>query len=261
MKKLLIFTTCLLLISTIKQPIMSKNLFSDIGINLGFNNFRLIGGTTAIQPMFVSPYDKSVYSVGGLNYIEPGVDLSTTLFLDDKNIHRIIAGTEYTYMYPKEIATTRTNYSYYYCYHKVCFFDAYLGYHFSFYKAPFQNVRMFSGLEIMFNNIILNEFEFGTKAIKGVKPPEGWSGEERSNYEKKDPDFRVGSRIRAGFEGRIKPNVYIVASGTLGIYNLLNRNDATGELFSIQNKFDKKESYQPFFNFLISFQYRFNDVE
>jgi hypothetical protein len=48
----------------------------------------------------------------------------------------------------------------------------------------------------------------------------------------------------------------------LGIYNLLGRNDDVGELFNQTIPailFNDKESLQPFFNFLVSFQYRFND--
>jgi hypothetical protein len=75
-----------------------------------------------------------------------------------------------------------------------------------------------------------------------------------------DASFRFGSRIRAGFEGRLHERIYANASFTLGIYNLLGRNDRVGELFNqTLMLFDTKESLQPFFNFLVSFQYRFND--
>jgi hypothetical protein len=110
----------------------------------------------------------------------------------------------------------------------------------------------------MFNNIILNELKDGLKAVPGVR--DSIVSEIELIYSKPH-SFRMGSRIRIGFEGRIKENIYLGASGTLGIYNLLGRNDKTGELFNYPNAFDKQEAFQPFFNFLISFQYRFNDKE
>ena len=259
MKRILILLTYLVLSISIKHSLISKDLFNDIGINVGFNTFRLIGDNPAIEPIFVNSDSKLGYSGGGLNYIEPGIDLSATLFLDANYTHRIVIGGEYIYMYPKEIVTIK-NYAYRYAYHKVYFIDGYVGYHFSFYKTPFQNVRIYSGLELMFNNILLNELEYGIKSIANAKPSPNLFEEDKYVY-KKEPSFRIGGRIRAGFEGRIKNNIYIVANGTLGIYNLLNRNDVTGELFTIYDSIDKKESFQPFFNFLISFQYRFNDIE
>jgi len=254
MKKILIFISCLLLIT---QSLISKDLFNDVGINLGFNTFRLVGDNPATEPIFVKRDNKLPHSGGGLNYIEPGVDLSATLFLDDNKIHRIIAGGEYISMNGKEAASIE-NVGYKYAYHKVSFIDAYMGYHFSFYKAPFQNVRIFAGLEFMFNNIILNELERGFKILPGNESSH-YADSQYVEIYKKEPAFRIGSRIRVGFEGRIKENIYITASTTLGIYNLINRNDATKELFTIPRSLDTKESFQPFFNFLISFQYRFND--
>ena len=237
----------------INSNMLFSALFEDIGINVGFNTFRLLGDNLSTQPQLPFPGNMSG---GGLNYIEPGFDISATLFLDKNDVHRLIAGIEYIAMNAKEVVANKA-YAYFYAHHYVNFIDAFCGYHYSFYKAPWQNVRIYSGLELMFNNTILNELEWGQKALKNATPPSDFY-EEKVFYNKSDK-FRIGGRIRLGFEGRVKDNIYIGASGTLGIYNLYKQNDKTGELFNFQNIYDKTESFQPFFNFLISMQYRFND--
>lgn len=251
MKKIQIIIIFLLLNSNL----ISSSLFEDVAINVGFNIFRLIGDNPSLQPQFPYKDGKITYTGGGLEYIESGIDISATLFFDTNNIHRLVIGSEFIGMNPKEVRSAE-DYAYFYRYHSVNFIDGFLGYHFSFYKAPWQNVRIYSGLEMMFNNIILNELKWG---LKSVKKPEIVS--EFDSTLSKPHTFRIGSRIRVGFEGRIMDNVYINASGTLGIYNLLLRNNSTGELFHIPNPFDKGEALQPFFNFLISFQYRFKDAK
>ena len=254
MKKIYTIVTVLLL----SPYVLTAALFNDIGINVGFNTFRLIGDNPSVQPQFPYSDGKISYSGGGLSYIEPGFDISATLFMDANNRHRVLAGVEYIGMNAKEVVSI-FDYAYSYAYHSVDFIDGYIGYHFSFYKAPWQNVRLYSGLEMMFNNIILNEMKEGLKAVPGMDKDSIVS--ERESIHFKPNTFRFGGRIRIGFEGKIKENLYIVTSGTLGIYNLLGRDDSTGELFHIPNSFDKGEAFQPFFNFLISFQYRFNDGE
>ena len=240
----------------------SNALFKDIGVNVGFNTFRLIGENPSIQPMFPYQGGKINYPGGGLNYIEPGCDISAVLFLDTNNIHRLIVGAEYIGMNAKEVVSVGS-YAYYYKYHSVNFISGYLGYHFSFYKAPWQNVRLYSGVELMFNNIIQNRLTDGLKGLPHILPPDTNLFYESERIYNKPNAFRLGSRIRVGFEGRVAENIYIGASGTLGFYNVLGRDDSTGELFNLNYPiiFDKGEALQPFFNFLISFQYRFNDRE
>jgi hypothetical protein len=255
MKKIQITTLMLLLLST--SFLLSNDLFKDVVLNVGFNTFRLFSNNSSIQSQFV--YINGLgYSGGGLSYIEPGLDISTTLFLDNENVHRLLVGVEYIGMNAKEIKSWQ-NFAYYYKYHQVNFIDGYLGYHYSFYKAPWQNVRIYSGLELMFNNIIYNKHQSGLKKVQNITPP--YPVEEEESIYSKPTTFRFGSRIRAGFEGRIKEKIYLGGSFTVGIYNLFDRDDSTGELFNYPSKLDKGESFQPFFNFLISVQYRFNDVK
>jgi hypothetical protein len=95
---------------------------------------------------------------GGLEYIESGIDISAVFFLDTNYKHRFIFGGEYIFMNAKEVESIRTL-GYNYIHHQVQLADFYVGYHYSFYQAPFQNVRLYAGIELMANNMVLNNYQ------------------------------------------------------------------------------------------------------
>ena len=228
------------------QLVSGMKFFDSYGINLGLNTFKLLGDLSSVQSQIVSG---NARSGGGLRFIESGIDLSSTFFIDNSLRHRLITGGEYIWMNSRE-ARSISSMSYAYYYHRVQFLDFYLGYHYAFWAAPFQDVKIYAGAEAMLNNITLNELETGIAYLRNPTNNTSFSFT-------KDATTRVGGRIRAGFEGRLYENLFINASFTLGLYNLLMRDDSTGELFNSRNSFETKESLQPFFNYLISFQYRF----
>ena len=229
------------------QVFSSVRLFDSYGINLGFNTFQLLGNLSSVQSQIVS--DNSTHSGGGLRFIESGFDIGATFFVDSNLQHRVILGSESIWMNSKEVRSV-SSLVYAYSQHKVQFTNFYLGYHFVFWNAPFQDVKIYSGAEMMLNNITLNELE------RGITYLQNSSSNSAITY-KKDATTRIGGRVRAGFEGRLYEQLFINASFTLGFYNLLLRNNSTGELFNSVNSDETKESLQPFFNYLISFQYRF----
>ena len=249
MKKYIIsFLFVFLLTSCLTVQVFSNvRLFDSYGINFGFNTFKLLGNLSSVQSQIVS--DNSTNSGGGLRFIEPGIDIAATFFIDSNLQHRVILGGESIWMSSKEVRT-HSSLIYSYSQHKVQFTDFYFGYHFVFWNVPFQNVKIYSGAEMMLNNITLNELERGTVYLQN-------SSNNFAITYKKDATTRIGGRIRAGFEGRLYEQLFINASFTLGIYNLLLRDNSTGELFNSVNSYETKESLQPFFNYLISFQYRF----
>ena len=124
-KKSLLILILLTLLTT--KTNASDYLFSDIGINLSFNTLKLIGDNRATQDMMK-------YG-GGLRYIEPGFDLSTTLFLDDKYKKRLNAGIESIFMNVKEVES-ENKYMYHFSHHQVTTFNIYAGYAHTIYKAP-----------------------------------------------------------------------------------------------------------------------------
>jgi len=244
------YIVSLLFISFFATEIVASTnkLFDSYGLNLGLNTFRLLGDLSSVQSQLASKRFG-----GGLRFIEPGIDLSSTIFIDSNKKHRLIVGGEYIWMNSREVSSISSN-IYHYSYHKVQFVDFYLGYHYAFWSAPFQEVKIYSGAEIMLNNIILNELDRGT--VYKSNP----ANNDTYLYTK-DASTRIGGRVRVGFEGRLYQQLYINASFTLGIYNLLLRDDSTGELFNSPNSFETKESFQPFFNYLLSFQYRFGQPQ
>ncbi|MDR0927625.1 MAG: hypothetical protein LBO69_07665 [Ignavibacteria bacterium] len=220
---------------------------AEFGVNVGFNTFRLFGDLASETEQFRG----EPYNGGGLRYIEPGLDISAMLFIDSGMRHRIIFGGEYIGMNAREVM------SYYqiaewYKYHSVQIADVYLGYHFAFLSADWQDVKLFVGPEIMLNNILSNEITYGLRAMV----PSEIVSEYESNL-KKDATTRIGGRIRFGFEGCLSDNIYLTSSFNIGAYNLFMRVNSNGELFNSPGIMDTKEHIQPFFNFLIAFQYRF----
>ena len=226
--------------------ISQTKLFDSYGINFGLNTFKLLGNLSSVQSQNIRTNN---VSGGGLSFIEPGIDFSVTFFTDSNLRHRVVVGGEYIWMNSREV-TSISYYIYNYSYHRVQFFDIYSGYHYAFWKAPYQNVKVYAGAELMLNNTTLNELDRGIIYIQNPTSS-------ITNLYAKSSSMRLGGRIRAGFEGRLYEQLYINASFALGVYNLLLRDDSTGELFNSPNSLEKKESFQPFFNYLISFQYRF----
>jgi hypothetical protein len=223
------------------------NLFDACGINLGLNTFKLLGNLSSVQPQ--NAREENTRPGGGLAFIESGIDLSATFFIDTALQHRVIVGGEYIWMNAREVSSI-SPYLYYYSYHTVQFVDFYVGYHYVFWNAPFQDVKIYAGAEAMVNNITLNELDRGLIYMN-------FPQQNRTFLYTKESSTRLGARVRAGFEGRLHKQLYINASFTLGLYNLLLRENSTGELFNYRNSFETKESLQPFFNYLLSFQYRF----
>jgi len=229
------------------QLISNIKFFDSYGINLGFNTFKLLGNLSSVQSQ-LSP--TNFHSGGGLSFIESGVDISSTLFIDSNLRHRIIVGGEYIWMNAREVFS-HSSLMYTYAQNRVQFANFYLGYHCAFYNAPYQNVKIYGGAEAMLNNITLSELSRGTVRLQNPS-------ENTETLYLKDATTRIGGRVRAGFEGQLYEQLYINASFTLGFFNLLMRDNSTGELFNSKNSFETKESLQPFFNYLISFQYRLN---
>jgi hypothetical protein len=234
-------------------PLLSGDFVNKYGINLGLTTFRLFNNNVATDRQFQnSGPATSTTGGGGLRYIEPGIDMSATFFFDSAIRHRAVVGAEAIFMNAKEI-NSYGSVAYWYMHHKVQFADIYAGYHFAFYEAPFQEVKAIIGAEVMFSNMFTNEVTAGLKKLKE-------SSVIVSEYEQtysKDAATRIGGRIRLGFEGRVYEKLYVNAGFNIGIYNLLLRDDTNGELFNRpDNIASKQESFQPFFNYNITFQWR-----
>ena len=123
MKKIAIFFFLLFSTTVLK----GEYVFYDIGINIGFSTFQLLTDNRSTQEMFL-------YG-GGLSYIEPGIDISTTLFLDSIYTHRLVGGLESHFMAVKEIKPESSN-AYRFSHHQVTTTNIFIGYHYAFYKAP-----------------------------------------------------------------------------------------------------------------------------
>src|SRR5215510_2525136 len=91
------------------QLISKMNFFDSYGINLGLNTFKLLGDLSSVQSQF--DYNLG----GGLRFIESGIDLSATFFIDSNLRHRVIVGGEYIWMNSREVAS-RTSLIYDYSY-------------------------------------------------------------------------------------------------------------------------------------------------
>ncbi len=219
--------------------------------NINFNTIQLLGDNVSKQHMFVTlSQGNQIYPGGGLRFIQPGFDLSAIFFLDTNLKHRTIAGLEYLSMTSKEILPMSLT-AYYYARHDISLFDIYLGYHYAFWCIGFQDTKVYAGPEIMFNTMPVNEYE---KGIKYQNSPQNDLVQESVS---KPFAFRIGGRIKLGIEGKLYENILANIGFTGGIYNLLLRDDATGELFNRQSKYDTEEAFQPFYNFSIGIQYRF----
>lgn len=229
----------------------SKNkLFNSSAINLGLNTIKLLGDLPSTQPQFLIYGNSSqIHSGGGLIYTDPGIDLSATFFIDTNLLHRFIVGSEYLALKGREIRLI-SSYVHVTSHHYVDLLNFYLGYHYSFWQTRFQNAKFYAGPEIMFNSVVRNQRNLDTLYLLFSDRNTGVSTQ-------KDYDFRIGGRLKAGFEGRLHNNIYINVGFTVGAYNLLLRDKSKGELFNAKNSFETTESIQPFFNYLISFQYRF----
>ena len=231
--------------------LFSYDLFHGYGINLGLNTMKLLGSLSSVELQLSHCDNVLLYPGGGLRYVNPGIDLSAIFFIDSMLQHRLILGTEYIFLGVREIAAdNETPLLHRFGHHNVQAFDIYAGYHYAFSQISFRYAKVFVGAEVMFNNILKNEYKFGNKHL--------FSSEQNIySITSKPSESRLGARIRAGFEGKLYQNLYINASFTIGGYNILLRNNSNGELFNSKNQFETKESIQPFFNYLLALQYRF----
>ncbi|MBQ6269885.1 MAG: hypothetical protein IJK61_07190 [Bacteroidetes bacterium] len=221
-----------------------------MAIGAKFATIKLLSDNMSTKYQIIGIGDNTqTYSGGGLQYIQPGIELSALLYLDKKELHRFIGGIEYMSLTSKE-KIDKSAFSSLIAKHNVKLLDIFTGWHYAFWDMDWQEAKLYIGPEIMFNFMLNNSFSGGTK----------YKADSEANKiieTKKDPTFRIGSRIRTGVEGKIKNNFYVNINFAIGIYNLLLRDDSTGELLNSKNVFDTKESFQPFYNFNIGLQYKF----
>lgn len=228
---------------------LSDNIIKSIGIEANFATMKLIGNTMATKmQIFQITGSGQIHSGGGLKFIQPGIELSTILYLDKQNLHRAVVGTELMSLISRERIPFAIG-TWLFAKHEVILLDFYTGWHYAFWDMDWQDAKLYAGPELMFNFMLKNHFNGGTN----YDNPEI---EEQIITTDKDAEFRLGTRLRVGVEGRLHGNLYFNGNFSIGAYNLLLRNDATGELFNMKNDFEKKELIQGFYNINIGFRYK-----
>jgi len=239
----------LLIFIILEMPPCYSQFIKDISIGANFATMQLLTDNMATKYQIIGIGDnQQTYSGGGLQFIQPGIDFATILFLDKEHENRFIIGLEYLFLTSKEKVDVSVNSSLV-AKHEINLLDIYTGWHYAFWDMDWQNAKLYAGPEIMFNFMLKNYFSGGTKYKTNADA-------NKIIETDKEPAFRIGTRLKCGVEGEIKNNVYVNINFTIGIYNLLFRNSSTGELLNSKNSYDTKENLQPFYNFNIGLQYK-----
>ncbi len=232
------------------QHIFAHNLIKDFGIEANFATMKLLGNTMATKmQIFQKQSSGQIHSGGGLQFIQPGLELAAIGYFGEEKQYRGVAGVEFIWLTSKERIPFALG-TWLFAKHELTLMDFSFAWHYVFWNMQWQDAKLYVGPELMCNFMLQNDFNGGTNySAPDIK--------DQVISTSKDMNFRLGLRTRIGVEGKLQDNWYFNGSFSVGAYNLLGRNDETGELFNMKNDFDKKEYIQYFYNINIGFQYKF----
>ena len=86
----------LLIFIILEMPPCYSQFIKDISIGANFATMQLLTDNMATKYQIIGIGDnQQTYSGGGLQFIQPGIDFATILFLDKEHENRFIIGLEY----------------------------------------------------------------------------------------------------------------------------------------------------------------------
>ncbi len=229
---------------------LTYSSFCQIG-NLSFTagiTTTEILGKNPNNSLIVSPSAEETSIGGSFDGPQIGLTAKALLNLDQHNRFVIPIGFEYSFFDARERIPAPGHYTSKWK-HRIDIVTPTIGFNYSFIKFPLANVRGYIGVEARYNIIGQGEW---TQTVIDIDNDSTTSATKKT----KNGTSRVGGAITLGFVGDIESPFFINFSCSLGVMNLLGRDNKRGELLTPTAYFETKESIIYTFHVSLLIQYK-----
>lgn len=244
-----IIVLLILLTLSISSSAQFKKGFS---VAWGIKTTELLGNNPATLPFTERDPLKPPLFGGGFNGPQPGMELLFEFPVGDNNDLVIPLGIDYTF-YRGLQRIPQTYYILQDLENSVDVSSISLGLNYAVQKYSIANAKIYVGIEAKTSFIGKNVFTIVTNY-------HDLDSVETLSTSLKESCVRLGCAIKLGLEGEIAPNWFVSMHGTLGILNLVGRNESRGELLTPYKKtafsFENTESFVYTLQYAFLIQYR-----
>lgn len=251
MKKMLSFILFILLsCSTIYAQKANLLETGRISLSAGLSTFTIIGDNPNKDPINVRDESSSTPIGGSFNGIQPALSIRLNIPLDSAGTFIMPIGYDQIFYSANERVPYRDE-TIFLFHHTINVSSITTGCYYYLRKFSKASVRVFFGLDLRYSYIPQGNFQIISQKNDGTPISD-------TTQRTKSDAFRVGCDLRAGFEGRIVDPLFLLVNTGVGVFNLIGRNDARGDLLTPFTGFDSgKESLIYNFYFSLMLQYKF----
>lgn len=242
--KIVIFTLVVFLTA---REFSVAQIGTKVNIGIGLISTGIVGNNRAKLPVATTSTAVDAFTGGSFKYSQPGIQIRATFPINNHEDFRFISTFDYIFFVGRErfgYDKAKILFS-----NKLDLISFSLGLEYVWANLDFANAKLYTGLDIKANYIHNLHFD---QYIELADDPENPSLEV---YDPKVNALRFGGDIKLGVEGRLRKNFYINTGLSLGVVNLIGRDDSRGELMTPLTVFENQESFLSVLQVFILVQY------
>ena len=203
---------------------LSAQFTKGFSVGLGMKSTELIGDNPASKPFSERDPNKPPLFGGGFNGPQQGMELLFEFPIGDNNNFVIPLGFDYTF-YQGLQRIPQTYFVLQDYDNSVDIASLSLGLNYAVVKYNVANAKIYVGIEAKTSFIGKNVFTIETNYHK-------LDSIEILKLSTKESCVRLGGSFKLGLEGEIAQNWFVNIHGTLGVLNLVGKNDSRGQLLT-----------------------------
>lgn len=218
-----------------------------INVAAGIVTTNIIGSNRATSPIGPTSAAEEAFIGGSLRNAQPGISLKGTYLFDDMTDLRLTTTLDYMFFSGKEKYGVPPNVSIAYV-HDLNIASFGIGLEYVWANLDFANAKLYSGFDIRSNFVHNSYFKETIRYLDKFKDDDIFEAG-------KDDALRFGGNIRLGVEGRLRNKIYVNTGLSVGVLNLIGRDDSRGELLTPLAIFENEENMLSVFQIFILIQY------
>ncbi|MCX6153824.1 MAG: hypothetical protein NT007_06680 [Candidatus Kapabacteria bacterium] len=272
MKKNKIISVCwvLFLILTLHNTELKGSIFAstnNLELGAGLSNMWVIGDNLGSKPLssYLAAKQKMniVFIGGGFNGVQVGLGLFSSITLDSSKNYYMPFGIDLTFFDSRERFPVDSGKSVYEAFlkHDIIVSSLYVGLQRNLFLIPYTGAHVYAGFDLRANI-------FATGSYSAILRKNG-NDIILQDINTKPVAVRFGGSLKLGIHGNIVKNVIFNPYVTVGVMNILGRNNNHGELLTPTNNsqdpndgspvsvsYKENESYLSTFQFCLLLQFK-----
>ncbi|MDT3739743.1 MAG: hypothetical protein RO257_09600 [Candidatus Kapabacteria bacterium] len=218
-----------------------------VNFGLGLISTGIVGDNRAKLPMATTSTDEDAFTGGSFKYTQPGIQARLTFPINNYEDFRFISTFEYTFFVGRErfgydnVTVLFSN--------KLNLMSFGFGLEYVWANLDFANAKLYTGVDVKANYI------YKIYSDRYIKYLDNYIEPDLLIYDAKEDALRFGGNIKLGVEGRLRQNFHVNTGFSLGLVNLIGRDDSRGELMTPSTDFENHESFLPVLQVFVLVQY------